>query len=338
MNSAFTAIIASSWDWKSPLKLCLLWQLWKVSICTTWEKSAPAATRLARIIAEATSFPPGVVNVVPSSDHLVGEILTSDPRVDMVSFTGSTATGRRIMAVAAETVKKVGLELGGKSANVVLDDADIATVVGAAGGVCVHAGQGCALPTRMLLPRSRYAEAIEVARASFENVPYGDPHDMSVICGPLINAKQRDRVLGYIEKGKTGGPRLLVGGGVPKHLSKGFFIEPTLFGDVDPDSTIAQDEIFGPVLVLIPYDGDADAVRIANNSRYGLSGAVYSSDPERALNVARQMRTGTVSINDAPWFAPDSPFGGYRQSGLGREFGVQGFEAFLETKTVGLPA
>jgi aldehyde dehydrogenase (NAD+) len=175
-------------------------------------------------------------------------------------------------------------------------------------------------------------------KAAFESVPYGDPTDPSNIMGPLINARQRDRVLGYIEKGKAEGAKLLVGGGRPQHLEKGYYVEPTLFADVDPDSTIAQEEIFGPVLSVLRYDNEEDAVRIANNSMYGLSGAVTSASLERAEAVARRIRTGTVSVNGGMWFGPDSPFGGYRQSGNGREHGIEGFEEYLETKTLGLPA
>jgi aldehyde dehydrogenase (NAD+) len=256
----------------------------------------------------------------------------------MVSFTGSTVTGRRIMANGAETLKKVFLELGGKSANVILDDADFGTVVPSGSMICMHGGQGCAITTRMLLPKSHYDEAVDLLKTAFENVPYGDPTDPGNIMGPLVNARQRDRVLGYIEKGKVEGAKLLVGGGRPAHLDKGYYVEPTLFVDVDPDATIAQEEIFGPVLCVLKYDGDDDAVRIANNSMYGLSGSVASSSLERAEAVARRIRTGTVSVNGGLWFGPDSPFGGYRQSGSGREHGVEGFEEYLETKTLGLPA
>ncbi len=295
-------------------------------------------TMLGRLIAEETDIPPGVVNVVTPSDHDVVEVLTTDPRVDMVTFTGSTATGRRVMVAAAPTLKKVFLELGGKSAFVALDDADLgATLPAAVGGVCSHAGQGCAIPTRLLLPRSRYDEGVAIAAAAMAQMPYGDPFDPANICGPVVNAKQRERVLWFIEKGTAEGATLLVGGGRPSHFEHGFYVEPTLFGDVDPDSTIAQEEIFGPVLSVIPYDDDDDAVRIANNSRYGLSGAVVSADEERALAVARRIRTGTVSVNGGSWFHPDVPFGGYKQSGLGRENGRAGFEEYLETKAVGLP-
>ena len=267
-----------------------------------------------------------------------GDTVTTDPRVDMISFTGSTAIGKRIMANGAETLKKVFLELGGKSANIVLDDADFASIMPSGAMVCMHSGQGCAITTRMLVPRSRYQEAIDMLVPAFETFSYGDPNDEANMMGPLINAKQRQRVLGYIEKGKAEGARLLVGGKRPAHLEKGFFVEPTLFVDVDPDSTIAQEEIFGPVLAVIPYENDDDAVKIANNSKFGLSGAVNGSSLERSLGIAKRIRAGTIAVNGGQYFGPDSPFGGYKQSGLGREHGMQGFEEYLETKTLGLPA
>jgi aldehyde dehydrogenase (NAD+) len=298
-----------------------------------------SATAIGRIIAEETDIPPGVVNIVTAGDKAeVGEVLTGDPRVDMISFTGSTGVGRRIMARGADTLKRVFLELGGKSANIILDDADLASSVGAGAMTCVHSGQGCAITTRMLLPKSRYDEAVEILKAGFEAFPYGDPTDPGNMAGPLINARQRDRVLDYIEKGKAEGAKLLVGGKRPEHLPKGYYVEPTLFVDVDPDATIAQEEIFGPVLAVLKYDDDDDAVRIANNSRYGLSGSVASASLDRAIAVARRIRTGTVSVNGGGWFGPDSPFGGYKDSGIGREHGVEGFEEYLEIKTLGLPA
>jgi aldehyde dehydrogenase (NAD+) len=298
-----------------------------------------SATYIGRLIAEETDIPPGVVNIVTSGDKaMVGEVLTGDPRVDMISFTGSTAVGKRIMARGAETLKKVFLELGGKSANVILDDADFPSTVPMGMMTCIHAGQGCAITTRMLLPASRYDEGVDLLRAAFEQVPYGDPTDPANLMGPLINAAQRDRVLGFIETAKAEGAKCLVGGGRAEQFEKGYFVQPTLFVDVDPDSTIAQEEVFGPVLAVIRYTDDDDAVRIANNSRYGLSGAVSSGSLDRALAVARRIRTGTVSVNGGAWFGPDAPFGGYKQSGIGREHGVAGFEEYLEIKTVGLPA
>jgi aldehyde dehydrogenase (NAD+) len=309
--------------------------------CTIVLKPAPdtpwSATVLGRLIAEKTEIPAGVANVVASADHTVGEPLAADPRIDMVTFTGSTQTGRRIMELASRTVKKVFLELGGKSAHIVLDDAP-AAVWGQGALVCTHGGQGCAITTRMLVPRSRYAEAVEGLTAAFRAFRYGDPTDPGVLQGPQVSKRQQERVLAYIEKGKAEGARLVVGGGRPAHLPRGHYVEPTLFVDVDPDSTIAQEEIFGPVLAVIPYEDDDDAVRIANRSVYGLSGAVSSASVERALAVARRIRTGTISVNGAMWFSVDTPFGGYKQSGVGRENGRMGFEEYLETKIIAVPA
>ncbi len=297
------------------------------------------ATYIGRLIAEETDMPAGVLNIVTSKDPAeVGDALTGDDRVDVISFTGSSAVGKHIMARCAQSLKPVFLELGGKSAHIVLDDASFESVVPGGAMVCMHAGQGCAITTRMLLPRSRYDEGVALLKTAFEAVGYGDPANPANIMGPLINAKQRDRVLAYIEKGVEEGAKLLVGGGRPSHLEKGFFVEPTLFVDVDPDATIAQEEIFGPVLAVIPFDDDDDAVRIANNSKYGLSGAVSSASLDRAMAVARRVRTGTLGVNGGMWFGPDSPFGGYKQSGIGREHGIEGFEEYLQVKTIGTPA
>jgi aldehyde dehydrogenase (NAD+) len=296
------------------------------------------ATRLGRLIAEKTDIPAGVVNIVPSSDHLVGEVLSTSPDVDMVAFTGSTATGKRIMAAAADTLKPVFLELGGKSVTMILDDADLESAMAGASGVCFHAGQGCAMPTRLMVPNARYDEAVEMAKASFESVSYGDPTDPSNLMGPLVSAKQRERVLGYIEKGKAEGARLVTGGGRPSQFDKGWFVEPTLFADVDNSMTIAQEEIFGPVLCLIGFDDDDDGVRIANDSAYGLSGNVVSGDLDRAKAVAHRIRTGTIGLNGGVWYGADAPFGGYKSSGIGRQCGIEGLEIFTETKTVGWPA
>jgi len=306
-------------------------------------KAAPdtpwSATWIGRLVTEETDLPAGVLNIVTARDPAeVGELLTGDPRVDLISFTGSTSVGKHIMERCASTLKRTFLELGGKSASIVLEDADFAAVVPSGAMTCIHAGQGCAITTRMLLPRSRYEEGVALLEEAFESIGYGDPTQPGNIMGPLINARQRDRVLGYIEKGKAEGARLLVGGGRPAHLPKGFYVEPTLFVDVDPDATIAQEEIFGPVLAVIPYQDEEDAIRIANHSRYGLSGAVFSASLDRARKVARRIRTGTLSLNGGAWFAPDSPFGGYKQSGLGREHGLEGFEEYLQTKTLGMPA
>ena len=306
-------------------------------------KGAPAtpwsALALGKLLAEKTDLPAGVVNIITSSQNDIGEAITTDPRVDLITFTGSTAVGKRIMAAASETVKKVFLELGGKSALVALDDCDIPTAAAtSAFAVCTHAGQGCAIPTRLLLPRSRYDEGVETVREMLGSMPYGDPTDPANLMGPLVSEVQRERVLGMIRDAEEDGGKVVLGGKRPDHLDKGWFVEPTLIVDVDPDSRIAQQEVFGPVLVVIPYDDDDDAVRIANNSVYGLSGGVLSADIERAKAVGRRIRTGTLMINGGIYYGADVPFGGYRQSGLGREMGVLGFEEYLETKAFAEPA
>jgi aldehyde dehydrogenase (NAD+) len=295
------------------------------------------ATLLGRLVAERTDIPAGVVNVVTSADHLVGEELTLSPQVDLVSFTGSTAVGQRIMEKGAATMKRVFLELGGKSATIVLDDADLDTALMTGLAVCFHAGQGCAIPTRMLLPRSLYDEGVEKLTGFLQMAPYGDPQGGDVMMGPLVSAKQRERVLGYIEKGVAEGATLALGGGRPAHLPKGWYVEPTLFVDVDNTMTIAQEEIFGPVLVVIPFSDDDDAVRIANESRYGLAGGVFSGSLERSLAVARRIRTGMMSVNGGAPYGADMPFGGYKHSGIGRQNGTAGFEQYLETKAVAWP-
>jgi aldehyde dehydrogenase (NAD+) len=204
-------------------------------------------------------------------------------------------------------------------------------------GVCYHAGQGCAIQTRMLLPRSRYAEGVEILKAAMGMVPYGDPQDAGNMMGPLISAKQRDRVLGYIKKGVDEGATLAMGGGRPEQFPKGFFVEPTLFTDVDNSMTIAQEEIFGPVLVVIPFEDDDDAVRIANDSVYGLAGGVVSASVERGLKVADRIRTGVIGVNGGNTYGPDVPFGGYKHSGIGRQNGSAGFEQYVEMKSIGWP-
>jgi len=307
--------------------------------CTVVLKPAPdtpwAAAAMARIAAEETDLPPGVLNVVNSSDHSLGALLSSDPRVDLVSFTGSTATGRTVMATAAETLKRVFLELGGKSAFIVLDDADLADATAlAAFTACTHAGQGCAITTRLLVPSKRYDEAVEATAATMEALGVGDPNDAGTVCGPVISARQRDRVEEYLRLAVDEGGSFATGGRRPPDRDRGFFVEPTLITGLDNGSRVAQEEIFGPVLVIMAHDGDEDAVRIANDSPYGLSGAVHSADPERAWAVARRVRTGTMSVNGGVWYAGDVPFGGYKASGIGREMGVAGFEEYLETKSV----
>jgi aldehyde dehydrogenase (NAD+) len=297
------------------------------------------ATRIGRLVAERTDFPEGVFQVVTTTDNQVAEDLVTDPRVDLVSFTGSTAVGRRIMEKGAPTLKRLFLELGGKSADLVLDDANLEEKLSFAWAVCTHGGQGCVMLTRLLLPRARYDEGIALIEAGFRTVSYGDPTDPANFQGPQINASQRTKILSYIDKGREQGARVVVGGGRPAHLPKGYYVEPTLIADVDNSMTIAQEEIFGPVLVVIPFEDDDDAVRIANDSPYGLGCGVTSGSEERAVAVARRIRAGTAMINGGIWYGADSPFGGYKASGIGRQNGVEGFEQYTETKTIagGLP-
>jgi len=297
------------------------------------------ATRLGRLIVEKTDIPPGVVNVVTASDHLIGEELTLSPKVDLISFTGSTAVGKRIMEKGAATIKRLFLELGGKSATIVLDDADFAMACAIGIAPCMHAGQGCANPTRMLLPRSRYDEGVAILQNIYENVMPGDPQDPGTLCGPVISDKQRRRVLGYINKGVEEGATALVGGpDAATGFDKGFFVRPTLFVDVDNTMTIAQEEIFGPVLAVIPFDDEEDAIRIANDSPYGLAGNVMAGSLEHALAVARRLRAGFVGVNGGVPYGADTPFGGYKASGVGRQNGVAGFDQYTEIKSVGYPA
>ncbi|CAA0118082.1 3-succinoylsemialdehyde-pyridine dehydrogenase [Halioglobus japonicus] len=335
-------VVACVTPWNVPLQINLAKCVPALAAgCTVVLKAAPdtpwSATMLGRIVKEHTDIPAGVFNVITSEDPKeVGDQIVGDPRVDMVSFTGSTAVGKHIMARAAQTVKKVFLELGGKSANIILDDADLSASLLSCLAVCFHSGQGCAIHTRLLIPRARQAEVEALLPTYFGFIEYGDPASDSQIMGSLINAKQRDRVLGYIEKGKAEGARLLLGGGVPAHLEKGYYVEPTVFMDVTSDMTIAREEIFGPVLAVIAYDDEEEAVRIANDSEYGLSAGVWSASEERALGVARRIRAGTVNVNGGNFYGADAPFGGYRQSGVGREMGLEGFEEYLETKTIAI--
>jgi len=297
------------------------------------------ATVVGRLVTEETDIPAGVLNIVTSSAADFGAPLATDKRVDQVSFTGSTETGRKVMAAAAGTLKKVFLELGGKSAFVVLDDADLASACGtAAFMVCTHAGQGCAITTRLIVPRSRFDEAVDLTAATLTGLAAGDPLDPGTVCGPLISQRQRDRVEGYIGLVAEEGGSIVVGGGRPADKPKGFFVEPTLAVGLGNDSRVVREEIFGPVLVVTPHGGDDDAVRLANDSPYGLSGSVWSGDRDRAMAVAGRLRTGTVGVNGGVWYSPDIPFGGYKQSGIGREMGVAGFEEYLETKSIAEPA
>lgn len=293
------------------------------------------AAVLGELIAEHTEFPPGVVNIVTSSDHSVGALLAKDPRVDMISFTGSTATGRSVMSDSAATIKKVFLELGGKSAFVVLDDADLAGACAmAAFTASMHAGQGCAITTRLVVPRAHYDEAVAAAAGTMSGIKPGDPNEPGTVCGPVISARQRDRVQGYLDSAIAEGGTFACGGGRPAGRDVGFFIEPTVIAGLGNDARVAREEIFGPVLTVIAHDGDEDALRIANDSPYGLSGTVFSADPDRAARFASRMRVGTVNVNGGVWYSADAPFGGYKQSGNGREMGLAGFEEYLEIKTI----
>ncbi len=291
---------------------------------------------LAEVI-EAVGLPAGVFNLVTGTGPVAGEAIAAHPGVDMVSFTGSTRAGRRVSELAAATVKPVAMELGGKSPNVILDDADLTRAVPDGVAKCfLNSGQTCSALTRMLVPRAKLAEAEALAAAAAERFAPGDPFDESTRLGPLVSDVQRQRVRGYIEKGEAEGAKLLTGGAAaPEGLERGYFVRPTVFSEVTPQMTIAQEEIFGPVLAIQPYEDEEDAIRIANDSAYGLAGGVWSADQERAIAVARRIRTGQVEINGAA-FNPLAPFGGYGQSGHGRENGRHGIEELLQVKSLQL--
>lgn len=306
--------------------------------CTVVLKPSEVAPLTAFVLAEIIDeigLPAGVFNLVTGYGPVVGEAIASHPDVDMVSFTGSTRAGKRVSELAAQSVKRVALELGGKSANVILDDANFEKAVKSGVGACYfNSGQTCSALTRMLVPRSRHDEAVAIAKKTAENFTVGDPLGGKAKLGPLVSATQRERVVGYIKKGIEEGATLIAGGAErPEGLEKGFFVRPTVFANVDNKMTIAQEEIFGPVLSIIPYEDDDDAVRIANDTIYGLAGGVWSGDEERAKRVARRLRTGQVEINGGG-FNPLVPFGGYKQSGNGRELGKYGLEEYLEVKAM----
>ncbi|HWM05296.1 MAG TPA: aldehyde dehydrogenase family protein [Actinophytocola sp.] len=294
---------------------------------------APLTAGLLAEIIDAAGLPAGVFNLVHGTGPVVGEAIAAHPLVDMVSFTGSTRAGRRVAAVGAETVKKVALELGGKSASVVLDDADLVRAVKITVGNCfMNNGQACSALTRLLVPADRHDEAVEAAAAAAAKYQPGDPTQESTRIGPAVSAAQRDRVLGYIRKGVEEGATLAHGGADPVE-GKGFYVRPTVFGGVRGDMTIAQEEIFGPVLAVMPYTDEEDAVRIANGTRYGLAAGVFGGDADRAYAVAGRLRAGQVDVNGGA-FNTKAPFGGFKQSGTGREFGRFGLEEFTELKSI----
>ncbi|CAJ61278.1 Aldehyde dehydrogenase, an ethanol-utilization protein (second step) [Frankia alni ACN14a] len=338
-------VVGAITPWNAPF----MTDLWKVDHAlatgnTVVLKTAPdtplSGAALARIVAEHTEIPAGVVNVISSADKAIaGEALTADPRVDMFHFTGSPAVGRRIAERAAVGIRKACLELGGKSANLILDDADLDQATGLGVAMCMSSsGQGCALATRMVVHASVYDEVLERLAAIVGVLPWGDPRDSGNVVGPIIRREQLDRMAALVDRARDAGARVLVGGERGDRGGKGFWYLPTVVADVGEDDEIAQTEVFGPVLTVVRYDGDDDeAVRVANNSVYGLSGYVQTSDPERAWRIARRLRTGTVNLGPAFYLSPDTPFGGYGVSGVGREHGEDGFREYLQAKTIAYP-
>jgi len=341
VTSVPVGVVAAIVPWNAPVTLAA----WKVAPalaagCTVVLKPPPEAPLSNFILAEAlqeAGIPAGAVNVVPGGRE-VGEHLVTHSGIDKVAFTGSSAAGKRILQLAAERMTRVSLELGGKSAAVVLDDADLASVVPRLVGAGMHlSGQVCGAHTRILVPRVVYAEALDIAASAADAIPCGDPHDPKTVVGPLVAERQRTRVEGYVAGAVVDGARIVAGGTRPAHLPKGWYVPPTILGDVDNAMRVAQEEIFGPVLSFIPYGRDDDAVRIANDSRYGLSGGVWSADHGRALAIAKQLRTGSVAVNGHYPPFPLVPFGGFKESGLGRELGPEGLTSYLETRSIGLP-
>jgi len=334
-------VVGAITPWNYPLhQICAKVAPALTAGCTVVVKPSEITPLNAFLLAEIldeVGLPAGVFNLVTGYGPVVGEAIAASPDVDMVSFTGSTRAGKRVSEVAAGTVKRVALELGGKSPNVILADADLqAAVLDGLGKCFLNSGQTCSALTRMLVPRERLAEAEAIAAAAVEQTPVGDPFADGVALGPLVSDAQRERVRGYIRRGEEEGAKLVAGGAeAPEGLEQGYFVRPTVFSEVRPDMTIAQEEIFGPVLAMIPYDTEDEAVEIANGTIYGLAGGVWSGDPEHAQAVARRLRTGQVEINGAT-FNPLAPFGGYKQSGHGRELGRFGLEEFLEIKSIQL--
>jgi len=330
-------VVGAIVPWNAPLVL-IAYKIGPALLagCTVIVKSspeAPAEGYLVAEIAESIGLPAGVLNVV-TADREVSELLVSDRRVDKITFTGSTAAGRKIGAILGGRIARCTLELGGKSAAVILDDADLAQAAAALAGAEIFvSGQVCSSLTRVVVSRGRHDEMVEALSSIFAQVKVGDPFDPESQMGPLAAERQRDRVLGYVARGIADGAVLATGGGRPKDLKRGWYVEPTVFGNVDNSSALAQEEIFGPVLSVIPADNEQEAVNIANDTIYGLNASVFTNDVERARDVARQLRSGTVGHNS---FRTDFgiAFGGFKQSGIGREGGTEGLAPFLETKTV----
>ena len=334
-------VVGAIIPWNFPLKMAV----WKLGpalaagntvVLKPSELTPMTALELARIMNES-GIPKGVVNIVPGFGSEAGEELVRNPHVDKISFTGSTAIGKRVMNLCAENLKNITLECGGKSANIVLDDADLDLAVdGAMYAIFYHQGQCCEAGTRLLLPRSLAPVFLEKLIAKTKRLKVGDPKDPATDLGPLVSKKQQERVLGYIEQGKEQKAVLAIGGGVPKDpaLQKGFFVEPTIFTNVSNSMTIAREEIFGPVLSVIEYNSDDEAVAIANDSMYGLGGGVWSKNPERAMGIAKRLKAGTIWINEWHLISEKAPFGGYKQSGIGREFGVEGLKEYMEAKHI----
>jgi acyl-CoA reductase-like NAD-dependent aldehyde dehydrogenase len=305
--------------------------------CTMVLKPSEIAPLNSYLLAEAAieiGLPAGVLNIVHGDGPVVGEAIARHPAVDMISFTGSVRAGQRVSALAAETIKKVTLELGGKSAFVVLDDAPLEKAIPTGvNNAMLNSGQTCSAWTRMVVPRTRLDEVLELASATVARLKIGDPLDSASKLGPLVSGPQRQRVEEYIQKGLQEGARLVAGGKRPAEFTRGHYVEPTIFADVQPRMTIAQEEIFGPVLAVLPYDSEEEAIAIANDTIYGLAGGVWSADKDRALRIARRMRTGQVDVNGGR-FNPLAPFGGYKRSGIGREFGKYGLEEFFQIKSM----
>jgi len=334
-------VVGAIIPWNFPLKMAV----WKLGpalaagntvVLKPSELTPMTALELARIINES-GIPKGVVNIVPGFGNEAGEELAKNPHVDKISFTGSTAIGKRVMSLCAENLKNITLECGGKSANIVLDDADVDLAVdGAMYAIFYHQGQCCEAGTRLLLPRLLAPVFLEKLIAKTKRLKVGDPKDPATDLGPLVSKKQQERVLGYIEQGQKQKAVLAVGGGIPgdSALQKGFFVEPTIFTNVSNTMTIAQEEIFGPVLSVIEYNSDDEAVAIANDSMYGLGGGVWSKNPERAMGIAKRLKAGTIWINEWHLISEKAPFGGYKQSGIGREFGVEGLKEYMEAKHI----